>query len=489
MASAQALVLNFVDIESEWLANNMSEVNFIAPWNDFGGMFFRLAQKSLITPEEISVDSDILLCYKQLRGLYYNAQRGERVWPLDSDTLDLLQESSSSYDALTVDGWLYTFCSWTGVDTRSIVWQMQYDDGSTQSYILAWLDYNYAQNSYSVIFSDSLQYFINTTPIWYIYDTIGGIWFVWWLYTAHDAVLDAINSGQSITEIFQQSGQDIVAYDIPIIMWATGRYATPWYIAIDGIVGITTALSWSQSNYMSNNQEYATVLPTTSFTTADITNQLRKKASRYCQWRPNATNITDPWTVLCFQYETYNESNSIDIDLSLDAYADKTIFVKNGNIHLIWTMDASSSPINIFIDNGNILWDTAGVSLVWFDEKGNPDVSGVARWLFLKGNILIDWLIMPAWTASFDHKLYVHGKILSLHTPDIAPVWRQTHILQKFAPYDYSAFIDLETIFAWRCNPATWLWNDGTTCWLSTDPYAFAPFVLIDTYIPSLLIQ
>jgi len=35
-------------------------------------------------------------------------------------------------------------------------------------------------------------------------------------------------------------------------------------------------------------------------------------------------------------------------------------------------MDNMSDPLNIFIDNGNIVWHTDGVSVVDFDNKGNP---------------------------------------------------------------------------------------------------------------------
>lgn len=490
LAWAQGLVLNFIDIQSGALANNMSEINFIAPGNDFGGMFFWLAHTSLQTPEQIIIWSDTISCYKQLRWLYYNAQRWERVWPLDSDTLDLLTESSLSYSDLSLSWWLYTLCVWTGVDARSIMGQVQYNNNAMQNTIIAGVVYNYQQNSYDTIFANSFQYIINTTPLWYIYDTVGWIWFVAGMYTQHDAVLDAILSGQDITQIFQQSWEDIVAYNEPVIMWATWRYPTPWYIAVDGIVGITSSLSWSQSNYITNTQEYALVLPTTSFTTADITNQLRRKAASNCQWRANALSVADTASVLCFIYADYNEANMVTIDLTHNTHANKTIFIKNGNAHFIGSMDASSDPIQLFVNNGNIVRDTTTATPIWFDQQWNPTtVSPVAHWLFLRGNILIDGLLMPDVGSSFDHKVYIHGKILSLHTPDSTTEGRDMHIIQKFSPYDYRRYISLEDIFARRCNPATGLWSDGSTCGSTNDSYAFAPLILIDRYFPWVLLQ
>lgn len=42
--------------------------------------------------------------------MYYNSQRGERLWPLDVQTLATLQEANDSYDGLSIAGGLYTVC-------------------------------------------------------------------------------------------------------------------------------------------------------------------------------------------------------------------------------------------------------------------------------------------------------------------------------------------------------------------------------------------
>jgi len=39
--------------------------------------------------EEIERNGKKIYCYDQLKGLYYNSQRGERLWPLDEDTRNI----------------------------------------------------------------------------------------------------------------------------------------------------------------------------------------------------------------------------------------------------------------------------------------------------------------------------------------------------------------------------------------------------------------
>lgn len=47
-------------------------------------------------------------CYKQLRGFYINTARGNRVWPLDEDSLAHLQSVVPSfYNFMTITGGLF----------------------------------------------------------------------------------------------------------------------------------------------------------------------------------------------------------------------------------------------------------------------------------------------------------------------------------------------------------------------------------------------
>ena len=73
---------------------------------------FWLGTKSLNTSNQQSIafgdpnnpNTPTVTCSKQLKGLYYNPMRGERIFPLDSDTLTQLQQANSTYNNLSIVG-------------------------------------------------------------------------------------------------------------------------------------------------------------------------------------------------------------------------------------------------------------------------------------------------------------------------------------------------------------------------------------------------
>lgn len=156
-------------------------MHFAAPGNNFVGGIFRLTTKSLTGNEIIMIAGDPTErnCNKQVRGMYFNSQRGKRVWPLDQYTLALLQQTSNTYDNLQMSGGLFTSC--TGYD-YSIYGQISYNQSGTTSSIVAGTTLDYLRNDYgsggNINFTDGLQYFNNKTPIGFIRDSFGGIGFV-----------------------------------------------------------------------------------------------------------------------------------------------------------------------------------------------------------------------------------------------------------------------------------------------------------------------
>lgn len=486
-AVAQAFVLQVLDIGT---INpiNISEVHFFAAGNNFGGAIIRLTPDVLDIPQEISADGQTITCDQQLRWLYYNNQRWQRLYPLDTQTAQDLETLDPTYEDLSMTWWLYAWCTWTGIAIESIVGQIIYDHNGTQTELFAWLEYDDISNTRSYPLRNSLQYF-DTSVLWYIYDSAGGIGFVGGLFDQHPQVLWDIQDDESILTIFEEIWDDIYAHGSQVVTADnTIGSMTWWQIAIQGIIAATTSISSAQTDTLI--EEYnSMVVATNTFTVADITNKQRKRMYQQCQWRSQALNIDDNDTVLCVAYPEYSAAQQFVINLSTSLYANKTIFVKNADVHLYGTMDATNDPLNIFIDNGNIVWHTDAVPLIDFDNKGNPIVGpGVSQWLFLRWNFFMDGLFVPSPAWSFDHKTYVHGKLVSLHTPDTSTPAKQTHIENKFWPW-FETYISLQEVFAWRCNNVTNIASDGTTCSSLLDPYALSPLVLIDRYFPSLLLQ
>lgn len=119
---------------------------------------------------------EVKTCSKKLRWLYYNNKRGERVWPLDEYSLDALQDLDSSYDALSITGWLYTMCDGTGLEIYGNVTHTRKNSSYT---LLAWVGYDFLTNTYTTSFSWSM-YFQWGNSYGYLFDTYGGIADVSW---------------------------------------------------------------------------------------------------------------------------------------------------------------------------------------------------------------------------------------------------------------------------------------------------------------------
>ncbi len=484
-AVAQAFVLQVLDIGIQ-TPIDISELHFFAAGNNFGGTIVRLAPTLLDIPQEIDADGQVVSCQQQLRWLYYNNQRGQRLYPLDTQTSQYLETLDVTYENLATTWWFYSQCTWTGIDPESIIWQIIYDYNGTQAELFAWLEYVGTANSRQFPLRNSFQYF-SGNPLWYIYDSAGGIWFVGGLFNEHTLVLWDIQDGESILSVFEEVWDDIYGHGSLVVTADNTTWSTWWQIAIEWIIAATTSIESTQTDALI--EEYnSMVIATTSFTAADLINKQRKRMHQQCQWRSQAWSIEDNDTVLCITYPEYNISQQFIINASTASYADKTIFIKNADLHLYGTMDSTSEPLNIFIDNGNIVWHTDSVPVVNFNNKGNPIAEpGVSQGLFLRWNFFIDGLFVPtAW--SFPRKTYIHGKFVSLHTPDTPTTAKQNHILTKFWP-GFETYISLQEAFAWRCNATTNTASDGSLCSSLMDPYAFAPLVVVDRYFPSILLQ
>ncbi len=133
----QSLQLIFPNVsQSFW--SGFSLIQFAGPGNNFVGSTFRLSTKS-VSPVTITFGTAEKTCTKQLRGLYFNSQRGKRLRPLDQDTLNSLQRQNSLYDSLEITGWLFTTCTWWGntIDTYSIFWAITYTRSGQTSQLVA----------------------------------------------------------------------------------------------------------------------------------------------------------------------------------------------------------------------------------------------------------------------------------------------------------------------------------------------------------------
>ena len=172
---------SFFVVSLNGVENNDNLVHFNNGGNDFLWLLF-VRDTTIVIPETITLNTNqISWCTRQLRWLYFNPQRWNRLRPLDANTLSVLQIIDPSYNNLSINGWLYTNCSW--VDPSSIYGYIQHDRLWTTFDLIAGTQINLLTNSYGNTFDETLT--INQAqteldgylfdPLWWVAQ-IGVVW-------------------------------------------------------------------------------------------------------------------------------------------------------------------------------------------------------------------------------------------------------------------------------------------------------------------------
>ncbi len=171
--------------------NDWANLDFFYWWNHFQWSIFPIWTTN--ENVEFVIWSTTINCNKKITWLYFNPSRWFWIWPLDNSTLTTLKWEDTSYNSLSLTGWLYFDCSWKNYN--QIHWQIKYTINWISSYLIWWLQINTWTNSISMNFSNtmSIQTWSTIKLTWFIYDTN------WWL-----AKLSKTNfSGTSISTWIQ----------------------------------------------------------------------------------------------------------------------------------------------------------------------------------------------------------------------------------------------------------------------------------------------
>lgn len=539
-------------------------------------------------------------CSKQVRWLYYTNAKGSRMWPLDTQTLNWLKLLSTDYNTLSIAGGLYTTCGTSGsTDIYSIYWQIEFTDTSTATSLWslsAGMMYDAPTNSVntSVGLFPTLQYFNNQSPIWYIFDNVWGIGFVWGIFPVawQTGVLNTIatNSGSSINTIFWFSpALDLVAtiwwnsytWTINISAWAD----TIWNISVLWNVllsrwGLDIA---NRQSVLGNPSRSSSIIFSDVVNTSDVLNALRKNSDGLCRWAKKITSVSafdNELGLLPKVICVYNDNgtdlfdtalgsdNAVHIDLSDPTTYDNTIFVvKWRNVVLEWSVPSKSDAINIFVDNGNVLlknndfntevvtntnsgstnygifsakgwmindyndmapildqeatdshisvwgwythtyrWDYNLRPQVWasfvyktlssFASGGNTGaLSSVNYGVFIRWNVFVNGLL--AWWQAGDlpnvitNKYYFHGRLASLNTA-LDASWPRKTLIDDIFGSSYGAllqnFINFSNVFDWECKLNGYATDGLQPCKVGWDVFKFNPIVLINTWVPTVLL-
>ena len=505
-------------IKDQTLANKFSTVHFNVWGNDFGGGFFWTEAKALATPQEVSANGERLLCSAQIRGFYYNSQRGERLWPLDTDSQRDLAEIQSSYwdTQLKINWGFYTNCQ--KKQNEKLI--PENEDGRTNSLygIYGRITHTYKGREYSIyagLLNDlqqnelptaelrcNFQRIDNQYPFGYIYDKAGGIALVGAYVKSenlaqvnafHESFTEKLSKTKCVNDFYSlredpnNPEKTIPKTDDPILwpkdntlIFGNGNaLETMMNLGIRGIVGLSSQVLGQKG--IEGNTKQTSLLVSTTENISNIINIANKRAESLCRNRWGS--LTPNGDIICAK-------NGGEIDPR--SYAGKTIVIKEGDLTLTKYMEAINQPITILLIHGDLILPNTKANQT-FLGNGYPDKNGIIKANFLKGNFIINGLIQNQGTE-ITNKLIVHGKIASFNT--LQEPNEQTKVKLRNIGINTNKKIWLSEIFTWKCNLKEGIDLNGNPCGKLTegqDPnkdfLIDKSFGLIDMYFPSKLFK
>lgn len=159
-----------------------SNTSFEYGGNDFVGIIFWQTGENLSPAQNITISgwAQSINCSTHLRGIYYNNQRGRRIWPLDTWNLATLVTANATwYSSMNMTWGFYTNCTWVNWYTpaaNEVYGQITHVvDGVTWE-LFAGIDYDFTENTYSwTYFSGSMTITTGWVHEGHIFDTAWGI--------------------------------------------------------------------------------------------------------------------------------------------------------------------------------------------------------------------------------------------------------------------------------------------------------------------------
>lgn len=509
-------------IKNQALANRFSTVHFNVGGNDFWGGFFWTEAKKLSTPQIITTTAnwEALSCTDQVRGFYYNSQRGERLWPLDTESKTDLLLVKWDYKNLSINGGFYTNCQKGSINEKNEFIPKETDKKTNpHTAIYGRITHEYKGKQYSLyagLLNDTtnnelppaelrcnLQRIDNQYPFGYIYDKAGGIAMVG-AYVKSDK-LDSVKKFHTVfTKKLEQSkcvndyysmqevkknnqivtepriikdnnwkpkDSELDEQDNDLIFGNGSALETMMNLGIRGIVGLSSQVQTTDQNKIENNTRQTSLLVSTTENIANIINLANKRAEALCRNKWEKQIPTNPKNeVICSEKE-----GSIDPE----SFAGKTLIIKNGNLTLKNYMSTNSQALTILLMQGNFI--LPDITPLQRNFSANGYIGNEIFANYLKGNFIINGIIQPKDKKNgIKNKLIIHGKLASFNPINTADNSTEKNWLSD--------------IFTWKCK-LNGEDTAGKECGkIKTDrtPKTFLvdkSFGLIDMYFPSKLFK
>lgn len=497
-------------IKNQALANRFSTVHFNVGGNDFWGGFFWTDTKVLATPQIITANKETLSCTDQVRGFYYNSQRGERLWPLDEESKGDLSSVKWDYSNLEVVGGFYTNCQKGLINEKNEFIPKETDKKTNpHTAIYGRITHEYKGKQYSLYagllnnttnnelppaeLRCNLQRIDNQYPFGYIYDKAGGIAMVGAYVKSenlaqvnafHESFTEKLSKTKCVNDFYSlredpnNPEKTIPKTDDPILwpkdntlIFGNGNaLETMMNLGIRGIVGLSSQVQTTDQNKIENNTRQTSLLVSTTENIANIINLANKRAEALCRnkWE-NKIPQNSKNEVIC-------SKNGGSIDPK--SFAGKTLIIQKGDLTLDKYMDTNSQALTILLMQGNFILPDISPSK---NFSANGYIGNEIFANYLKGNFIINGVIQPKNKENgIKNKLIIHGKLASFN-----PINTANNSTEKNW---------LSDIFTWKCN-LNGEDTAGNECGkIKTDrtPKTFLvdkSFGLIDMYFPSKLFK
>jgi len=391
--------------------------------DDFGGFLYfandlweeeSAESTDLFEVKTISGNS-VYECRSQVKWFYFNAERWERLWPLDNETWGGLSE-----DWLRMTWWIYTLCAQMGYQealgecengTYSGCVQCDYNecvakvrnDFSAGGYGYYWgIQQIYSGDTYNLIMwvdydtptdwfitpksgSDLALTFVrlnNKFPVWFVYDNKWWLGLAWCMFGSGLTWGSMKNLVGEVKEnwmagVFRPAGTWYIMYSgtLPITCTGISFQDELTKILIEWIMWLSDSGTWWNTKFWTIGNSSDTKMQyfaTKSVSNVTMMNYVRRRAELLCRWKwkDNALINENGDKIICL--------NGVNVDSGAAFSAKKfgkTLIVKNGNVTIspMSAEEYGSNPnkyYDIFILSGNLLIDEENNSKFVIDNKG-----------------------------------------------------------------------------------------------------------------------
>lgn len=545
--------------QDKYVTKGITPIHFVENWNDFWWFIYFTNYEDvkgsnseinengeddedtgLATYYVSTNDDENYECKTHMEGYYYNAERWERLWPLDETNWNLrkiIENKNGGDGGLTTNGWIYTDCAKVGYNqeyckcewkvyseaTKQCIddpdWETSSecdpDDteceqkievaeckrelnrsgeyaikkgfygmvehtyrGQTFGFVV-WTDYNMGGWKWvtiktiddNVVKAPTFVIFNNISPMGFVYDYNGWLWFAW-------CQIEWSNWGTNATPQWKRSVLWKLYTKIMDEQWFDDdfEYTAKYGVSpmeesgLDGEVEckdiwtlanslLKVLIEWLVRTKNDSDYKVENLLDSKSqiFASADVSNSTlvnyaKRKSEDLCGWKwRNLQQSDDGSRTVCLDLA------GSDFDAS--DFKGRTLIAKDGNVVVYPFSDADDeSYYDIFVNNWNLIigWDEQASRFVfttqWFIARNNDETplaindfitevetksqgfpySGDLSWVgsFIRWNFIVDGRVLP---SNGDNKLK-----------------NKYFIYWKFTTKD--SVEDLENLFIWRCS-------------------------------------